>query len=300
MFESVWLDLLGCGFEQRFYDVAGIRTRSLEAGTGPAIVFLHGGGGHAETWVRNLPAHAPYRRCYAIDMLGHGFTDAPPGPRYVTSEILEHVVRFLDCAGIDRADFCGESFGGRVAAWMAILHPDRVARLVLNTSGGLPVQVTRQRADVADLLRRTTAALDDPSDDVVRSRVAWLFADPAKVPEEFVKIRQAIYSRPGIRESLRAVFSHVFDPDDARHYVLSPDRVARIAAPTLVIWTDHNPIHSYEDARAHLSHIPDVRFHLIKDAAHWPQYEQPAEYNQVQLSFLRATDAELRETSIHR
>jgi pimeloyl-ACP methyl ester carboxylesterase len=286
--DTVWVELLGTAFEQKFYDVSGVRTRSIESGEGPPIVFLHGGGGHAEAWIRNLGPHAAHRRSYAIDMLGHGFTDAPGTCDYTTSDVLDHVVRFLDVAGIEQADFCGESFGGRVSAWIAIRHPDRVHRLVLNTSGGLPARQQRQERDVADLLARTTASLQLTTDDAVRARLEWLFADSGQVPDEFVRIRQAIYARPGIKNSLTRLFSRIFDPEDARDYWLTPERLAKISAPTLVIWTDKNPIHSYEDARAGFSHIPDVRFHLIRHAAHWPQYEQPEEYNRVQLEFLTA------------
>lgn len=286
--ETIWLDLLDVGFEQRFYDVGGVRTRSIEAGEGPPIVFLHGGGGHAETWVRNLGPHSGDRRCYAIDMLGHGFTDAPADADYTTAEVIDHVVRFLDTAGIDRADFCGESFGGRVSAWMAIKHPDRVNALVLNTSGGLPATSDRHQGDVKDLLARTTASLATASDEAVRSRLEWLFADPSRVPEEFVRIRQAIYARPGIKNSLTKLFGRIFDPEDAKQYWLTAERLGGISAPALVIWSDHNPIHSWQEAKAGFSHIPDVEFHLIKEAAHWPQYEQPHEYNEVQLAFLRA------------
>lgn len=289
--DTVWLDLLDQPFEQKFYDVGGIRTRSVEAGEGPPIVFLHGGGGHAEAWARNLGPHSGIRRSYAIDMLGHGFTDAPEDSNYTTDEVIDHVVRFLDTAGIERADFCGESFGGRVSAWMAIKHPDRVNRLVLNTSGGLPATGERHQGDVKDLLDRTTASLNSGAYDAVKSRMGWLFADPSQVPEEFIRIRQAIYQRPGIKSSLTTLFSKLFDPEDAKRYWLTPERLAGIDAPTLVIWSDHNPIHSWQDAKSGFSHIPDVRFHLIKDAAHWPQFEQPAEYNKVQVDFLQGIES---------
>ncbi|MCE0763526.1 alpha/beta fold hydrolase [Pseudonocardia kujensis] len=289
--DTVWLDLLDQPFEQKFYDVSGVRTRSIEAGEGPAIVFLHGGGGHAETWVRNLGPHAPYRRSYAIDMLGHGFTDAPENLGYTTDDIIDHVVRFLDAAGIDKADFCGESFGGRVSGWMAIRYPDRVNKLILNTSGGLPATGDRHQGDVKDLLARTTASLRTGEYEAVKSRMGWLFADPTQVPEEFIHIRQAIYKRPGIQNSLTKLFSQLFDPEEAKKYWLTPERLAGIKAPSLVIWSDHNPIHSWQDAREGFSHIPDVRFHLIKDAAHWPQFEQPEEYNKVQVDFLNGIDS---------
>jgi len=283
---TIWVDLLGCEVAQRYYDVDGVRTRCLEAGTGPALLFLHGAGGHAETWVRNLPALSAHFRCLAIDMVGHGFTDAPDHLRYTTADLVDHALRFLDAAGVERANFCGESLGGRVSAQVAIHHPDRIARLVLNTTGGLPVDEDHQQADVDVLLARMNAALDDPTDATIRARMEWLMADHANATDELVRVRQTIYRRPDTARALRKLFSLVFDPDDNARYVLTPDRLATITAPTLVVWSDRNPIHSFEDARRHLSHVPDVRFELIEGAAHWPQYEQSAPYNARMLRFL--------------
>ncbi|MDT7732666.1 MAG: 2-hydroxy-6-oxonona-2,4-dienedioate hydrolase, partial [Mycobacterium sp.] len=58
-YESVWSDLQGVPFSQGYLDAGGVRTRYLHAGDPgrPALVFLHGSGGHAEAYVRNLEAH---------------------------------------------------------------------------------------------------------------------------------------------------------------------------------------------------------------------------------------------------
>ncbi|WP_040830598.1 alpha/beta fold hydrolase [Nocardia jiangxiensis] len=284
--ESIWLDVLGTEITQGYRMVGGIRTRVLEAGDGPPLVFLHGGGGHAEAYIRQFAAHAPHFRCYAPDMLGHGFTDAPADGKYSTDDFGTFMADFLDTIGADRVHISGESFGGRVAAWVAMTQPDRVERLVLNTSGGLPVEEKRHEEDVEDLLARMTSALRDPSPETVRKRMQWLFADPTAVPEEFVALRQRIYSRPDVNAALHKLFRKLFDPQDQKHYVLTPERLASIKAPTLVVWTDHNPIHSFADAQRHLQHIPDVRFKLIENASHWPQYEQADEFNDLHIKFL--------------
>ena len=77
--ESLWTDLLGVEFAQRFHDAGGVRTRVLEAGDpdAPALFFLHGANGHAEAYVRNIAAHAADFRVLSVDMIGHGFTDKP-------------------------------------------------------------------------------------------------------------------------------------------------------------------------------------------------------------------------------
>ncbi len=80
--ESVWSDLQGVAFSQGYLDAGGVRTRYLHAGdtSKPALVLLHGSGGHAEAYVRNLEAHAEHFSTWSIDMLGHGYTDKPGHP----------------------------------------------------------------------------------------------------------------------------------------------------------------------------------------------------------------------------
>jgi len=115
----------------------GVRTRYLHAGDPgkPALVLLHGSGGHAEAYVRNLDAHAEHFSTWSIDMLGHGYTDKPGHPLEVR-HYVDHLMAFLYAIGADRAHISGESLGGWVAARAAVDHPDRIERLVLNTAGG--------------------------------------------------------------------------------------------------------------------------------------------------------------------
>ena len=74
---SAWIHVLGLPFAQKYYMAGGVKTRCLEVGEGEPLILLHGTGGHAETYIRNLAAHAPHFRTLAIDMVGHGFTDKP-------------------------------------------------------------------------------------------------------------------------------------------------------------------------------------------------------------------------------
>src|SRR2546423_9187769 len=77
--ESVWGDLQGVPFAQGYLDAGGVRTRYLHAGdpSKPPLILLHGSGGHAEAYVRNLEAHAEHFSTWSFDMLGHGYTDKP-------------------------------------------------------------------------------------------------------------------------------------------------------------------------------------------------------------------------------
>ena len=76
--QTIWNYLQGLDFQQRFYDAAGVRTRVIESGTSEKVlIFLHGTGGHAEAYLKNIASHSEHFRVMAIDMVGHGYTDAP-------------------------------------------------------------------------------------------------------------------------------------------------------------------------------------------------------------------------------
>ncbi len=115
-FESVWSDLQGVAFSQGYLDAAGVRTRYLHAGDQdkPVLVLLHGSGGHAEAYVRNLEAHAEHFSTWSIDMVGHGYTDKPGHPLEIR-HYVDHLAAVLDAIGAHRAHLSGESLGGWVA-----------------------------------------------------------------------------------------------------------------------------------------------------------------------------------------
>ncbi len=123
-FESVWSDLQGVPFSQGFLEAGGVRTRYLHAGDRdkPTLVLLHGSGGHAEAYVRNLESHAEHFSTWSIDMLGHGYTDKPGHPLEV-AHYVDHLLAVFDAIGADRVHLSGESLGGWVAARAASDHP---------------------------------------------------------------------------------------------------------------------------------------------------------------------------------
>lgn len=281
---TLWTDLFGLPFRQTYYDAGGVRTRVLEAGQGPrALVFLHGSGGHAEAYVRNIGAHAEHLRVLSVDMLGHGLTGKPDRP-YQIHDYVEHLRALLDAAGIERAHLSGESLGGWVAARFAALHPDRVDRLVLNTAGGLSSD-----PGVMERFRELSlAAVREPDRDTVRRRLEFLMYDPAGVTDDLVETRFQIYRQPGFARAMENILClQIMSVRQAN--LLGETELAGIAAPTLVVWTTHDPTAPVTVGRRFADLIPDARLVVMDECGHWPQFEKPEDFNRFSLDHLTGT-----------
>ena len=257
------------------------RTRVLEAGNGPvSLMLLSGTGGHLEAYARNIAALSESYRVVAYDYPGHGFTTLADRdielPDYV-----RHLAGLQDALKIERAHLCGESLGGWLSVKFAAAYPERVKRLILNTPGG-SMSDPRVMSRIRSL---SQAAADDPTDEHIRARLAWLMADERSVTDELVDIRKAIYSQPGFADSMKHVLC-LQEVDVRRRNMITNEDLKSIAAPVLVIWTSADPSGPPSAGMELAGTLPRGRFHLMHDAGHWPQWEQPEQFNQVVLDFL--------------
>jgi len=280
------MDLIGVPFRQAYADVNGVQTRYLMTGEGrrDALILLHGTSGHAEAYTRNLGPLGDHFATYAIDMIGNGLTDKPP----IDLEIpiyVDHLRGFMDTMGIERASISGESLGGWVAAQFALDHPDRVHKLVLNTTGGR----TAFPHVMARIVELSMAAVNDPSWERIKSRLEFLMADPARVHQDLVATRQRIYAMPGMVEAMRRNLV-LQDMETRKRNLIPDDEWMKIAAPTLVLWTSHDPTAAVAEGKKIADLIPNAKFVVMDDCGHWPQFEDAATFNDIHLSFLLGRD----------
>lgn len=282
---SIWDELGDVDHELRHVEVTvggigTVRTRVLRAGSGPDLVLLHGTGGHLEAYARDVAGLARSFRVTAYDMVGHGWSDLPDVP-YTVDVLSEHLLGLMDALGIASAHLSGESLGGWVVAWTAAHRPERVGRIVLNTPGNIA-----NKPEVMErLTASTTAAVADPSDATVRARVAWLFHDKDMVTDELVDLRRRVYTREGFRRAVENILV-LQDPVTRARFSWDPSWVGRITAPTLLLWTDHDPTGGLDEARMLLGWLRDARLHVITGAGHWPQWEKPGEFVEQHEAFL--------------
>ncbi len=280
-YRSLWGDLHKTPFCQSFVNAGGVMTRYIRSGdeSAPALIFLHGTGGHAEAFFRNLAPHAAHFNTYLIDYLGHGWTDKPD-VAYEMPDYVKHLGDFMDALGITSASICGESMGGWIAASFAIAHPERVEKLVLNTMGGATMNPTVMQT----VIDKTMAAVEDPYTHT-KPRLEWLMADPGIVTDDLVACRERIYAQPGMKEAMRKILC-LQEPEARARNLMTSDNMSMIKAPTLVIWTTKDPTASVETGREIASWVPGSSFEVMANCGHWPQYEDPDTYNRLSLGFL--------------
>lgn len=270
-----------------FVDVGGFRTHFLDRGTGPVILLIHGGGTWLYSFRSNLEPLASSFRVLALDMPGHGFTEPqdPVATRYDYETTDRVLGEFLDRMDIDRVSLVGHSWGGDWAIHFAQRNPDRVRRLVLLASTGLPGGGERLEWEllkwpvIGELMART-----------FRSRaVEWglraAFADAALVTPEMVA---EIYAPASSLENRLAqvAYSRNLDWEDVRR------NVSRTQTPTLIIWGSLDRYGSFSEGRALAEAMPSARFELIAGAGHNVHEEMPERINELIAGFVAPSNGQ--------
>jgi 2-hydroxy-6-oxonona-2,4-dienedioate hydrolase len=284
--QSYWEAMLGA--QVKYYDVGGVNTRVLEAGTGTPIVALHGAGGHAENFVYSVVPLSQAGHIYAPDMLGHGL-NSRPNANYTIEGMLEHIEAFIAGLGVKRVTMMGLSLGSLLASWVAIRKNVDVARLVVtttfgyNTTGKSDEQIT---ADFGRVRDSNKTALANTDFETIRKRMTPLVHTPSLISDEMIGVRQHIYRQPGAAEAMGSIVDDLFARRN--EIALTPERLNKIACDTFVVWGRHNPT-PVAEAEAAVKAIPHPSLLVLEKSGHWPHVEEMDDYNAAVLKYLTGT-----------
>lgn len=219
---------------------------------GEPLVLLSGQANSHEWWEDVRSDFHGVRTTITLDYRGTG-DSGESALSYSTRQFAEDVVCVLDELGVDRADVYGTSMGGRVAQWLAALHPARVRRLVLGcTSPGGKHGFERSAA--------VRAALSVPDAALVRTALLELMYTP-----EWVASHSGPFRTLGDRGmSPRARRGHLAASNLHDAWDVLPD----IAAPTLVVHGDADVFNPAANAPLLVSRIRGARMAMIPGARH--------------------------------
>lgn len=258
---------------------AGIETNVHDMGTGFPVLMIHGSGPGVSAWANwrlVMPALARQARVIAPDMAGFGFSARPDGYDYTMDNWVAQAIGVLDALEIEQADLVGNSFGGALALALAIHHPQRVRRLVLMGSVGVPFEITPG----LDAVWGYTPSLENMR--ALLDLFAW---DRTLVNDELAQLRYAASIRPGFQESFAAMF-----PAPRQRWV---DAMASTEADIRAIDHETLVIHGRDDRIIPLANsltlaqwIDRAQLHIFGRCGHWTQIEHAARFARLVGDFL--------------
>ncbi len=270
--------------EGRFVSVNGLQIFAITQGAGADIVLVHGMLDSTYTWRHVLPTLAESFRVHAIDLPGFGFSEKPDSG-YETAWLADHLVGYLDAAGIERALLVGNSMGGNVAAEVAIRRPERVSGLVLLEASGLRIagdvsadldaaaseSESQPASWVTGLLKSdfgTALVRILPTRGVLRAGLEDAYLSADELSDERLDIWHApLQTHNGMTAYMAR---------NNRYPPLERDAaVAEIHAPTLIITGDTDAMVKIEVSRRYAELIPGSEFELWKETGHMVQEQRP-------------------------
>jgi pimeloyl-ACP methyl ester carboxylesterase len=271
--------------------VQGLHIRCLTAGSGGSpIVLLHGGGtdSAALSWSLTLAALGQRHRAYAPDLPGYGDSDRPDLV-YSTDYYLNFVQDLFDVLGLARASIAGLSMGGGIALAMALTYPERMVKLIPVDSYGFQSHVAMHKLSYLVVwtpgLTEMTWALLRRSRWMARYTMRSILHNPGALTDDLLdEIR-----REGHKPHAGRAF-HSYQEDEVRwnglRTCLMP-RLAAITVPTLIIHGAQDTLVPLALAQQAQRLIPHSRLHIMDQCGHWPQRDNPTEFNRVLLEFLK-------------
>ena len=278
--------------ELRYRVIHGYRRAYRMAGSGPAILLIHGISDHSATWLHVLPALSRNYTVIAPDLLGHGSSDKPRAD-YAAAAYACGMRDLLSVLDIERVTVVGHSLGGGVAAQFAYQYPERCERLVLVGSGG----IGRGVHPVLRLAAIPGAELAMPliTSDLVRGVVARLLPRmPAFTGADFgpdlhyALERYAALRDPGARKAFLRTLRSVVDVRGQVVTMLDRCYLAR-AMPTLLVWGARDRIVPVRHARLAHAAMPGSRLEVFPNAGHFPHQTEPERFLALLEDFIAGT-----------
>lgn len=266
-----------------------VRTGAFETnvhdlGQGRPVLFIHGSGPGVSAWANwrlVMPVLAQQRRVIAPDMVGFGYTDRPANITYNMDTWVQQALDLLDALDLPQADVVGNSFGGALALALAIRKPQRVRRLVLMGSVGVPFAITPGLEAVWGY---------EPSIESMRTAMSFFTYNRSLVNDDLARLRYEASIRPGFQESFSAMF-----PAPRQRWVdamASPEAAIRaLPHETLILHGREDQVIPLQTSLTLSQWIPNSQLHVFGHCGHWTQIEHAGRFSRLVEDFLAEADA---------
>ena len=261
-----------------------------EAGNGPAVLLLHGGGPGASgvsNFSRNIDALARDFRVVVPDLPGYGRSAKGVDGSDPFGFLANSIRGLMNELSIGTAHLVGNSYGGACALRLALDTPDRVEKLVLMGPGGIGTTRALPTEGLGKLFDYYSG--QGPSREKLETFIReYLVFDGDAVHESVIESRylssidpEVVASPPLRRPSGPMALRTLWRMDLTRDR-----RLARLATPTLVVWGAADRVNRPAGGQMLARIMPNCDLLLAANAGHWVQWERADFFNDVARAFL--------------
>ncbi|MFS0644315.1 2-succinyl-6-hydroxy-2,4-cyclohexadiene-1-carboxylate synthase [Siminovitchia sp. 179-K 8D1 HS] len=251
-------------------------------GSGEAVMLLHGFTGNGGTWKETINILSGSFRTIAVDLPGHGQTDAPADlAKYEMEAVAAHLLELLNRLKIDHVHLLGYSMGGRLALGMSILYPERFKSLMLESSSpGLRTKVEREQRIMADQQLAEKILKDGIESFVDYWENIPLFSTQKALPVE----KQRAIRQSRLKNRAKGLANSLLGMGTGRQPSWW-DRLQELQVPVLVICGELD-VKFCRIAKEMDKRIPDSRLVILEGAGHALHVEEPMKFGTIVKEFL--------------
>ncbi len=268
-----------------FAEVNGAQLAYEVAGDGFPLVLIHSVIADMTMWQPQWAALSQHYRTIRYDLRGFGQSLLVPEHTFRHTDDL---AALLDYLGVERAHVMGCSGGGSIALDFTLVYPQLVASLISEAGGVEGADVAWEQPPQWDALVTASEAGDLEAAAELNVQI-WVDGVGRSPQDVDPAIRNLIRAADVIALKNEAARSKLqIDPEPAA------ERLTEVTVPTLYIYGDYDQLEVASTADYVANNVRGARKHLIPDTAHFPNLEQPDEFNRVVLEFLRDVEEKPR------
>ena len=258
------------------------KVRYFKMGKGSPLILVHGLGSSSINWFKNIVPLSKSHSVYAIDLPGHGKTYKSVSETPL-DQAIAFMIEFMDAMKIPEATIVGNSMGGLLALAMALEHPGRVSKIVLEGSAGL-------RNDIAWFLRLMTLpiigeAITSPTRTSIKNLLKRILYDTSLIEPALIESIYQSRKEPGNKTAMLSILRTGLSLKGLNSELIFIDRLSKINAPVLLLWGRNDKIVPVHHAEIAVHEFTNAQLHIFERCGHWPHIEFYKEFNRLVLRF---------------
>lgn len=253
--------------------IFGQKIRYVEAGSGPAVILLHGLGGSSQSWTFTVAPLAEKFHVIIPDQIGFGTSDKPV-INYRVRTYVDFLNEFYKQLKIERATLVGHSMGGWIAATFTIVFPEKVDRLVMADAAGY--------APPANFDLKSLYGLNPSTREGMKELTAKVFFNKTFTTDAMVDQFLAQRMSAGDGYTINSLIESVGRRED-----FLDGQLHKIKAPALIVWGREDGLVLLSDGERLKKEIVNSKLIVFDRCGHFPQVEKAGEFNAALLEFLK-------------